>query len=94
MNTMVDNRQKYAEIKWVQGYLKLTEKVKQWSQRVRFMTDYEERRRAYINMTAEDEGRSRELVFIYDTPEHCKRAVEEHNEELGFREHYEVWVNI
>ena len=62
-----------------QGVLLDTKRTRKWSENDKIQGQYEEARRVFIRMGAYDEGKSRELVAIYDTPKQAAEAVYKHN---------------
>jgi len=93
---MVDNREKFKGVKWVQGCLLNTEGNRRWSVAVRDNASYVERKRAYY---VYDKDNKWLLVYEYDTPELCEYYVNEHNKNLMLLKPesskiQEIWVNL
>ena len=76
---MLDMREKFKDVRWQQGRLLSTAQTRRWRKEQRDEVEYIERCTAFANFTAVDEGRSRNYVFRFDSPEECLAAVEWHN---------------
>lgn len=79
---MFDRREEFKGIAWQQGRLLETRVVRQYSHQERISASYEERCRAFVYFSSFDEGKSRQLVYAYSTPDECFTAVREHNRSL------------
>ena len=79
----LDRRQEFANVRWQQGRCLLTDVTRRWPCDERERTDIEEQHRLYANFAYCDEGRSRVLLYVFDTPEECIEAVYQHNNLLG-----------
>lgn len=77
-----DLRTQFKDQQWQQGQLLYTQITRRWSPEERARSNKIERCRAFVNFSISDEGKSRQLVHIYDTPELCHNAVEGHNRKL------------
>lgn len=77
-----DRREEFANVPWRQGCLLETATTKQWPLAERCRAEQEERRQAFVSFHNDDEGRSRELVYVYDSADQCLDAVQEHNAAL------------
>lgn len=64
---------------WQQGSLLMTRNVMKWGQKDIARAQHDESCRAYIGFSSLDEGRSRTLVCIFNSPEECAKYVNEHN---------------
>lgn len=78
-----DRRAEFQRVTWQQGRLLLTDNTRRWSQSQRDNVDTVERCMAFANFSAEDEGRSRILLYRFATHEECQSAVTTHNEILS-----------
>lgn len=57
---------------WSQGVLLSTATTRRWSREVREQVQFDERLRVFSNFRAEDEGRGRKLVAVFERPEDAK----------------------
>jgi len=78
----MDRREEFKNVMWEQGRLLNTRETKRWSEEQRAKANATEHRMAFAHFSAVDEGRGRVCVFVYDTPEECINAVNEHNSTL------------
>jgi hypothetical protein len=82
VTNMIDRREEFKLEHWQQGRILLTSITKKYSQEVWDQTSATEKRMAFAYFSSSDEGRSRELIYVYDTKEECFSACLEHNFEL------------
>ncbi|MGI2095485.1 hypothetical protein [Shewanella glacialipiscicola] len=78
-----DNRLKFNNVHWTQGRVLETRTTRRWSKPTLEQVSRIERRTAFAHFYAHDEGRSRELVYQFDSAEECAKAVREHNKVLA-----------
>ena len=78
----IDRRQEFKDVPWQQGRLLLTNITRRWDEGRRIEEDCFERRMAFVSFSSRDEGRSRILVFRYETPEECAAEVALHNTKI------------
>ncbi|MBW3514949.1 MULTISPECIES: hypothetical protein [unclassified Shewanella] len=78
-----DNRLKFNHVIWRQGHVLETRTTRLWSKQTLEQVSRIERRCAFAYFCAHDEGRSRELVYQFDSAEECAKAVNEHNKALA-----------
>lgn len=79
----VPSREKeFSDVEWQQGRLLDTKHNRSWPGHMRKRADAEERLKAFAFFVADNEGRGRQFVCMYDTPEECAAAVQAHNESL------------
>lgn len=79
---ITDNRKKYKDEFWNQGRLLMTYKVNKLPIEEQIRLRREEQRMAFINFSIADDGRSRQLVYVFKDEYECEIAVEKHNEKL------------
>ena len=77
----IDGAEEFKDTYWTQGQLLMTKVTRRWTKERQERAEFEERKRAFAYFRERDEGRSRVLVAVYDTPEECAAAVAEHNKE-------------
>ncbi|MGI2056228.1 hypothetical protein ACRN9T_03395 [Shewanella baltica] len=80
-----DNRLTFKDVPWQQGRVLSTRHTRRWSKQELEKVTRIERRTAFVHFYAHDEGRSRELVYQFDSTEECLKAVNEHNKALAER---------
>ncbi|OUS52963.1 hypothetical protein BM607_003250 [Shewanella sp. SACH] len=80
-----DNRLKFNNVPWQQGRVLSTRHTRRWSKQELEKFTRIERRTAFAHFYAHDEGKSRELVYQFDSTEECEKAVNEHNKALAER---------
>uniref|UniRef100_UPI004048297E hypothetical protein n=1 Tax=Shewanella baltica TaxID=62322 RepID=UPI004048297E len=80
-----DNRLTFNDVIWSQGHVLETRTTRLWSKQTLEQVSRIERRCAFAYFYAHDEGRSRELVYQFDSAEECAKAVNEHNKALAER---------
>jgi hypothetical protein len=78
----MDRREEFKSVMWAQGRLLDTHNTRRWTAEQRAKDDAIERKMAFAHFSAEDEGRGRVCVFVYDTAEECSEAVNAHNTDL------------
>ena len=78
----MDKREEFKNVMLAQGRLLITWETKRWTAEQRADGDAIERKMAFAYFSAEDEGRGRVCVFVYDTPEECSMAVNTHNADI------------
>ncbi|MBP7996964.1 MAG: hypothetical protein KAY89_02525 [Thiopseudomonas sp.] len=78
-----DNRLKFNDVIWSQGHVLETRTTRLWSKQTLEQVSRIERRCAFAHFYFHDEGRSRELVYQFDSAEECAKAVNEHNKALA-----------
>ncbi len=64
---------------WQQGRLLMTPQVKKWCKEDQIAGDNEERCMVFKHFSADDQGRSRELIARCRTHDEAAALVEEHN---------------
>ena len=77
----IDNREKYKDVRWMQGYTRDTVITKRWSPEVLRVNELEERRRIYTSVS----GRLGELVMVCESVDECVEIIKEHNRLLNVR---------
>ncbi|MGE6315878.1 hypothetical protein ACQKC1_08830 [Shewanella baltica] len=80
-----DNRLTFNDVPWQQGRVLSTRHTLRWSKQELEKVTRIERRTAFAHFYAHDEGKSRELVYQFDSAEECAKAVNEHNKALAER---------
>ncbi|MGR3969265.1 hypothetical protein [Shewanella sp. 1180_01] len=80
-----DNRLTFNDVPWQQGRVLYTRHTRRWSKQELEKVTRIERRTAFAHFYAHDEGRSRDLVYQFDSTEECEKAVNEHNKALAER---------
>jgi hypothetical protein len=84
---MIDRRKEFLKKPWIQGFMIWTSITRRFNkEEVRLCRDSESKR-AFVNFTSEDEGRSRILIYVYANKRNCKRAIIKHN--LGLKKNEE-----
>ena len=78
-----DNRLTFNDVPWQQGRVLSTRHTLRWSKQELEKFTRIERRTAFAHFYVHDEGRSRELVYQFDSAEECAKAVNEHNKALA-----------
>ncbi|MCS6232688.1 hypothetical protein G3488_17735 [Shewanella baltica] len=78
-----DNRLKFNDVLWQQGRVLETRTTRRWCKQDLDRISRAERRTAFAHFYVHDEGRSRELVYQFDSAEECAKAVNEHNKSLA-----------
>jgi hypothetical protein len=79
---MIDRREEFKDEVWIQGRLLSTKTTERWTTEQCREANYQEHCAAFIHFYADDEGRSRQLVFRFKTPYECAQAIKEHNDQL------------
>ena len=78
----VDRRKEFVNKPWQQGRVLHTRTTKAWPDEKWREENIREQCCAFVNFGTKDSGRSRELVFKYNSPRECEVAVENHNKLL------------
>lgn len=79
----MDNRKILENEYWKQGYTIATRITNEWSEERFKDNEYQEKCCAFVRFSCLDEGRSRQFVYKYRTPEKCKKAIDKHNKILN-----------
>jgi len=82
MSGVLDRREEFANTPWQQGRLLLTKETARWTEVERKDTDELEHRMAFVGFFAADAGRSRQLVYVFNSTDECAEAVKSHNGSL------------
>jgi hypothetical protein len=79
---MRDRREEFADVPWQQGRMLYTQITMRWSVEEKEKTQKAERCRVFAYFSATDEGRSRELLLVCETPRQARDIVNSHNTKL------------
>jgi hypothetical protein len=89
-----DRREEFSNYFWQQGRTLLTPMTKRWTKEELDNNDSSEKCKAFVNFFEKDQGRSRELVYIYNSIEECENAIKNHNNQLLIEQKKLVLVNL
>jgi hypothetical protein len=80
-----DKRDNFNDVPWQQGRMLWTATTRRMGAAFHREAQEREARSLFAHFSEQDEGRSRVLLWHFDTAEDCAAAVEKHNRELAKR---------
>ena len=75
-------KDEFKNVIWTQGRTLLTSTTKRWTKEQWDSNEYVEKCCAFVHFSNRDNGKSRQLVAKFDTPEECEIAILDHNKGL------------